>query len=365
MAISMFISYSHKDNNAKQIIETLNERVEQLEIRQNGTWEGAKVWWDKHIPSGKAWWSNILDEIQSCTHFLYMLSDASLKSEFCQTEHSWAREFNRRIFYIKTERTIRDHLLPRYINRTQIMPFNEEPQRSIQMIIDAISNVPNDPPRPPNIDTMIRPECPPNPLADLVEKVYNFNEKNDGEFVIYKLWHYIRYEDTYDDIIYLANIIKGKIISRQYHDDIELILRTNHPKHYKRPPSPYRVVSISPSKIVKPDNITPNPTINIPSDLDEIVRIADMKTESAQGFMDLWSKLQECFKDEDIDILNLVGQLDLDSELEDINSLVTKLVEDKEFLVNFISGVYEIIPKFGNRLYNGCKQFIGEIAEVS
>lgn len=46
----------------------------------------AHVWYDDNLHGGEEWWSEILKEIASCQHFILLLSDASVDSEWCQKE---------------------------------------------------------------------------------------------------------------------------------------------------------------------------------------------------------------------------------------------------------------------------------------
>ena len=72
----IFISYSRADVNF----------VEELVPLINTIFPEHTVWYDRQIVGGEDWWKRILREIDSCDLFIYLLSNDSLNSTYCQSE---------------------------------------------------------------------------------------------------------------------------------------------------------------------------------------------------------------------------------------------------------------------------------------
>src|SRR5438034_1016505 len=72
----LFISYSRADSLfIDELVPLLSEIYTNYDI-----------WYDKHISGGDDWWQRILQEISSCNLFIYLISNDSLESEYCQAE---------------------------------------------------------------------------------------------------------------------------------------------------------------------------------------------------------------------------------------------------------------------------------------
>ena len=72
----IFISYSRAD---ALFIEPLVPLLEQV-------FPDHEIWYDKHLTGGEDWWTRILNEISACNLFIYLLSNESLTSDYCQAE---------------------------------------------------------------------------------------------------------------------------------------------------------------------------------------------------------------------------------------------------------------------------------------
>ncbi|MBI5666644.1 MAG: toll/interleukin-1 receptor domain-containing protein [Chloroflexi bacterium] len=55
------------------------------------------VWFDENLHGGEDWWTEILKEIARCHHFLYMMSDEAIESEWCRRELDEARRLSKHI----------------------------------------------------------------------------------------------------------------------------------------------------------------------------------------------------------------------------------------------------------------------------
>ncbi len=72
----IFISYSRADS------LFVNELVPLL----GKAFPDQDIWYDEHIGGGEDWWQRILVEIDRCDLFMYLLSNDSIGSEYCQSE---------------------------------------------------------------------------------------------------------------------------------------------------------------------------------------------------------------------------------------------------------------------------------------
>jgi formylglycine-generating enzyme required for sulfatase activity len=87
MAQQIFISYSRVDS----------ENTERLIRRLKRTFPDTTIWYDSHLSSrgGQRWWDAILDAIEASDVFLYLLSNESLASPYCQAEFKEAQRLER------------------------------------------------------------------------------------------------------------------------------------------------------------------------------------------------------------------------------------------------------------------------------
>ncbi len=101
---SIFICYSRVD---KPITEQLA-----VLLRKSFT----HVWYDDNLHGGEEWWAEILREIAACQHFMLLMSDASINSEWCQREMEEALRLNKHIVPVLVRaRTI----IPESLSRIQ------------------------------------------------------------------------------------------------------------------------------------------------------------------------------------------------------------------------------------------------------
>jgi hypothetical protein len=87
---SIFISYSSADN-------TIRERLSSL---LGETFDD--VWYDQRgLAGGDKWWQKIVEQIELCDHFIYLLSNDAIESEWCQKEYEKAVERDKHIIPIQ------------------------------------------------------------------------------------------------------------------------------------------------------------------------------------------------------------------------------------------------------------------------
>jgi hypothetical protein len=88
--ISIFISYSRADNLIREHLSTLLSE----------TFDD--VWYDQRgLAGGDKWWQKIVEQIELCGHFIYLLSNDAVESEWCQKEYEKAVELDKHIIPIQ------------------------------------------------------------------------------------------------------------------------------------------------------------------------------------------------------------------------------------------------------------------------
>lgn len=156
----IFISYSRAD--------TLF--IEELIPLLRRAFPGHDLWYDREITGGEDWWNRILSEIAACDLFIYLLSNDSLESKYCQNEITEALRLQKAILPIyvraktRLDRTRPD--LAGELSRRQIVDLSRgfadseaftELYRAIQ---DKVNTRPAEPPQP------LTPTPTPLPLVD-------------------------------------------------------------------------------------------------------------------------------------------------------------------------------------------------------
>lgn len=74
----IFVSYSSKDKRPLKKFISLMSDVNRYRIHN--------FWHDTKLTGGQIWWEEILRKIESCEIFIYLISDSSLDSNYCQAE---------------------------------------------------------------------------------------------------------------------------------------------------------------------------------------------------------------------------------------------------------------------------------------
>ncbi len=90
----LFVSYSRVDI----------AFVERLYRRLQGMRPQATIWYDKAphgLLGGDNWWDQIMQAIADCDVFIYVLSNESVQSKYCQAEFEEARRLQKRIITIQ------------------------------------------------------------------------------------------------------------------------------------------------------------------------------------------------------------------------------------------------------------------------
>jgi len=103
----VFLSYARVD-------KTLCERIAAL-------MNSFDVWYDGRILVGDEWWAEIIKQLQRCDCFVYLLSPASVASEYCWTEYEIARKTGKYIFPVLIDQ---DTMLPDSLRAIHYVDFS-------------------------------------------------------------------------------------------------------------------------------------------------------------------------------------------------------------------------------------------------
>lgn len=102
------------------------------------------VWFDENLTGGVDWWNEIRSEIAECDIFMYLLTEQSLRSPYCQAEYSEATKLNKHILPVRIA-PVRD--IPEPIAKVQYVDMSDgsinvenltELNAAIKKINDAI-----------------------------------------------------------------------------------------------------------------------------------------------------------------------------------------------------------------------------------
>ncbi|MBC6934672.1 MAG: toll/interleukin-1 receptor domain-containing protein [Chloroflexi bacterium] len=78
------------------------------------------VWYDDNLHGGEEWWTEILKEIARCHHFIFLMSDESIGSEWCRRELDEARRLTK-------------HVLPVLVRARTLIPAELQKLQRIDM----------------------------------------------------------------------------------------------------------------------------------------------------------------------------------------------------------------------------------------
>ncbi len=112
-----FISYSRVDRK-------FAERFRNLLLRQT---PGSSVFLDSvSLYGGQDWWDEILDNIEKCDIFFYLLSNDSVQSRYCRTEFEFAQQLGKPIItvMIRDRTNVPDEIAA--IQRVDMTPDTDE-----------------------------------------------------------------------------------------------------------------------------------------------------------------------------------------------------------------------------------------------
>jgi len=120
----IFVSYSRVDRRvAKTLVELLSHAYDH-------------VWYDTaRLVGGDEWWKEILQEIKTCDHFVFLLSPESVESNWCKKELDEAIRRNKHIIPVRVrERTE----IPRMLNGLHCIDFFDLSLEGLNQIYAAV-----------------------------------------------------------------------------------------------------------------------------------------------------------------------------------------------------------------------------------
>lgn len=109
---SIFISYDRDDRPITRQLANQLRRVYGFD----------QVWYDENIRGGQDWWDEIRQQIGSRDIFMYLLSDESAKSPYCQAEHDEAKRLNKEVLPVRIENVT---LIPEFLKQIQYVDMSE------------------------------------------------------------------------------------------------------------------------------------------------------------------------------------------------------------------------------------------------
>jgi formylglycine-generating enzyme required for sulfatase activity len=163
----IFISYGRSDRPFLDNFVPLLRRV----------YGNDSLWYDDDIHGGADWWQMILDEIASCDLFIYLISNESLESPYCQAELREALRLNKQILPVVVRRlsppypgTIEDDLAA-VLRRTQYVDLSSgfkdaNTTASLYAAVHRLlKQVPQEPSPPVMIESVPQPIVPDKPKS--------------------------------------------------------------------------------------------------------------------------------------------------------------------------------------------------------
>jgi len=164
MPETIFISYASKNSDK---VDSIVTRLRALK-NPDGTWR-YRIWQDKNrdgdgIPPGADWWDSILNAIEVCSVFVFMISKESLESMNCKAELDYAYARNCHIipiflpeeFYYESGKYRLNYSLPEILNSLHgIFYDGDKGQTELQQKLADYVQSPSKPlsaSRPPNPD---------------------------------------------------------------------------------------------------------------------------------------------------------------------------------------------------------------------
>ncbi|MBC7813803.1 MAG: TIR domain-containing protein [Burkholderiales bacterium] len=128
--LRFFISYSRSNKQeVGQVIDLLRT-------------SGHEVWWDGDIPEIADWWATILDQIEACQVFIFIISEKSVQSAYCLAELKYATERNRPIFPFVIDDHSRYTIPPEVTPaRNQRFVYDGNPTRMLERILQSCNQL--------------------------------------------------------------------------------------------------------------------------------------------------------------------------------------------------------------------------------
>jgi hypothetical protein len=122
---------------------------------------GHKVWVDRELAGGRAWWDQILAVIRDCDVFLFALAPGSLDSPACKREYQYAASLGKPLLPVLIADGVSINLPPE-LSKIQHVDYRHQGKQEAIAVLKALTGLPQPPPLPDPL-----PEPPPPPLSYL------------------------------------------------------------------------------------------------------------------------------------------------------------------------------------------------------
>ncbi|HEV8482077.1 MAG TPA: TIR domain-containing protein [Blastocatellia bacterium] len=153
----VFVSYSRND------LDSVTQLIDDLHA------VGVDTWHDQTLTGGQRWWDNILANLRECDIFVFCLSRASLDSEACKSELSYAVKVGRSVLPVLVSDGVNLNLLPAPLNEIQVTDYRRHDKEAAFALVRSINTVP---PAPALVDPLpAPPQVPVSYLGTLKERI--------------------------------------------------------------------------------------------------------------------------------------------------------------------------------------------------
>lgn len=102
---------------------------------------GHEVWWDGDIPIMSDWWATILQHIEWCEVFIFVVSAKSVQSPYCIAELKYANERNRPILPFIIDDSTQYNLPDALPHRNQWLIYDGNPANMLKAINRAYNHI--------------------------------------------------------------------------------------------------------------------------------------------------------------------------------------------------------------------------------
>lgn len=145
-----FLGYSRSDASVAAFVA---EDLRQL---------GHTVWYDREVLGGQTWWSAILQQIRECDFYVFILTRASLDSQACRYEYTYAYQLQKRVLPVLCSDGVKINLLPPELSVIQFVDYRAQDKQAMIAILKSIQGAPEAVPLPDPL-----PADPPIPISYL------------------------------------------------------------------------------------------------------------------------------------------------------------------------------------------------------
>ena len=194
---------------------------------------GHEVWYDKDLSGGQNWWNTILDSIQKCDIFLFIITAKSLESPACKNEYKYAESLLKPIVPILEDaKGVSINLLPQELSKVQYIDYQNQSRETAFYLSKSLSQFS---PKPLPTPLPEPPKAPLSYLGTLSKKITTETQLNaeDQNSLMVDIKSSLSVSDTSDsEIILILNKFRERkdllaSISNEI-DDLLLLIDTKN-----------------------------------------------------------------------------------------------------------------------------------------